>query len=737
MVVLGLIPVLLFAGYTIQTLHDIVTETSRSILVATTRDYVDRIDTWVRRGIDHVGMGARMPALADAVAMEYTPVADWDPLEDDLESLSGASPVFIRSIALCDLDGEVILQWPESGRRIGDSRETWFRIPLLTAEPTFQLCLDEQEAGQLVFSAPLIRGREPVGVLRIGYHLAALQHLLSLLTEVARGPSFVAIVSHDGILLASDLPEGIEQSAKWIPGKPVPLPQMRAHLPSGTVETVFEVEFPYMGSEWWTACLHPLEATPWNIVYFLPSERYLAPLRQRIVLALFTTGFLAFLLMAMGFASARVLSRNLQDLTHAARGIAAGDLNTRVPVKSRDEIGLLARSFNYMARNLSQRTKALIEARHQAEAASRAKSNFLSVMSHEVRTPLNSIIGYSDLLMENRDLSTEQFSSIRSIHRSGTELLGLLNNMLDFTRLEAGKVEVDLNAFPVLDLFSDVIEHTAPEALKKNLEIVIEPVGKVPVKVIADGPKIRQILLNLVTNALKFTRQGGVRIYFEVDFKPGRELGDFMVMVEDTGIGITPEVRQRLFKPFSQGDPSITREFGGTGLGLAISQYMAHACGGELTECSPPRGGASFALSVPVRREGSADLPPPALRPELRGKRVHVLSANPLSRKFLEQYLSKAGLRLGGDAGEPPQALVFDEPARDKESLFEQIDSILATNGDLPVLHLHPPTVPPVKLGPARRRRVLAKPVLPHELLSRMNALLSPGNSVTQDQEES
>jgi signal transduction histidine kinase len=738
LVLVGLIPVLLFAAYTVKTLASLVRETSRSILVATTHDYVDRVDTWIRRGGDQAGMAAQMPVFADAVASHYTPMADWDPLEEDLETLRRRAPVFIRTIGLYDLEGERVLQSPRGGSAINVSEQDWFQIPLLTAEPTFQCDLEDQEGGQLTFSAPLIRGHQPVGIIRISYHLNALQHLLSLLTEVSGGPSFVAIVAGDGTLLACDLPDGIRSSSGWTPGELVPLLPIRDKLLQARGEHILEVEFPYYGSERWTACVHPLEESPWSIAYFLPSERYLAPMRDRIALALFTTGGLVFLLVAMGFVSASVLSRNLHGLIKAARIIAAGDLEIRVPEKSRDEVGLLAKSFNNMTRQLSQRTQALVEARHQAEAASRAKSDFLSVMSHEVRTPLNSVIGYSELLINNPELSDENKASVLAIRRSGNELLEMLNNMLDFTKLEAGKVEVDFVPFTLLGLFSDIIEHTAAEAARKGLEIVLEPVGSLPERVNADGPKIRQILLNLVFNALKFTSEGGVRVFFEVDFKPGRDKGNFLVMIEDTGIGITPEVRKRLFKPFSQGDASITRKYGGTGLGLVISQYLAHACGGELTECSPPKGGASFALSVPVRREAGGDntLPVAKLHPTLSGSRVFVCSANPVSKAFLQTHLRKAGLRCLSKPEVRFDAVVFDEPSIGREECVQDLVNSVPGLADLPVLQLHPHTHAPAGLPSVSRRLVLAKPVLPHELIAQMNALLSAENFVNHSDEQ-
>lgn len=730
LILAGLIPVLLFAGYTIVTLSDVLDRTSRSIISATTRDYVDRADTWVQRGIDQVGLAARLPHLAEIVMPESSSGSIENAIANDLDSLRDYAPVFIRSVALFDLDGRLIMASPEPLKRFRGGEQMWFREPLLTSEPGFHVAFDEPEFGQLVFSAPLLVRQEPVGVIRIGYHLTALQHLLSQLTTVAAEASFVAIVAENGTLLASDLPPGIITSADWRPGWPVPVRKIREVLPGNRMETLIEIAYPYMGIDQWTACLQPLETNPWSIVYFLPSEQYLAPVRQRITVALLIAGGLILLILAISLASARVFSRDLRDLAAATQTLGTGDLDIRVPEKSRDECGLLARSFNYMARQLANRTAALEEAREQAEAASRAKSEFLSVVSHEVRTPLNSVIGYSDLLIDQTDIPEEHRSSIRLIKRSGHQLLQMLNNMLDFTKLEAGKVEVEAAPFAVLDLFSDVIEQAGAEVTRKNLELFLEPVGEVPVTLVADGPKLRQILLNLLFNSLKFTDEGGIRIYFEVDFKPERKTGDFMVLVEDTGIGISPEVRKRLFQPFSQGDSSVTRRFGGTGLGLAISRHIAHACQGELTECSPAEGGASFALSVPVTRKGTENLPPARLDPGHKGKTVLLVSSNFLSIDFLEDHLGRAGLHCLREPADAPDAVVVDEPARHLHDMRERLRQMGTRLTGIPVLLLHHGANP--ELGAVIRgpHAALGKPVLPQELLSQVNALLSDRNAV-------
>jgi signal transduction histidine kinase len=724
----GMVPLLLFAGYTIITMHRMVTTSSQQVLAASTRDYADRVETWIRRGLDQVRMAARLPGLA-ALAAGDDSESLRAAVRADLSSLLQDSPVFIRSVALIDLSGRPILTVPEGRVVNADQGQEWFHIPLLTAEPTFRLSPAERNIGQLVFSAAIMRAGEPIAVIRIGYHLAALDQLFAQIEELTGTQSLAALLLDGGILLASNHAPQNPDSGQWIVGEPLPVPELVEQMANPATRYPVEVAFDHLGISRWTATLEAIEGAPWRLALFLSSEQFLAPARARISVALMITAVLILLLAALGYASVRAVSRNLHHLADATREIAIGRLDTQVSVESRDECGLLARSFNHMVRQLEQRTAALNRARHEAEAASRAKSEFLSMMSHEVRTPLNAVIGYSDLLVHDDGLSADHRGTVRTIRRSGRQLLDMLNNILDFTKLEAGKVELDSAPFPLLELFSDVIEQTAAEAIRKGLEIVLEPIGTLPVQIDADGPKLRQILLNLVFNALKFTETGGVHVLFQFDEAAERQTGSLLIMVEDTGIGISPEVRQRLFQPFSQGDSSTTRRHGGTGLGLVISRQIARACGGELIECSGRGSGACFNLSVPVRRCDADNLPAPEIVEAHRGMRICLLSRNSLSADFLRRQLESAGLICSEPPCNGAAALLIDQPP-DPDQDFIDLASVETARADgVPVLVLHPALQRPI---PARARNcsALSKPVLPHELLSRINPLLHGGECV-------
>ena len=242
----------------------------------------------------------------------------------------------------------------------------------------------------------------------------------------------------------------------------------------------------------------------------------------------------------------------------------------------------------------------LAKARDEADAASRAKSLFLANMSHELRTPLNAIIGYSELLLEEaQDGGADQAgmaTDLQKIHSAGRHLLGLINGMLDLSRIDAGQMDLQLSEAPVRPLLDEVLAsvQTLADHNGNRLALQAAELGLVH----TDVPKLRQMLLNLLGNAAKFTRQGQVWLRAAREQRGGH---DWLVFeVQDTGIGMSPDQLARLFQPFAQADESTTRAFGGTGLGLALTQRLARLLGGDISVRSQPGQGSSFTLRVPA-----------------------------------------------------------------------------------------------------------------------------------------
>jgi signal transduction histidine kinase len=315
----------------------------------------------------------------------------------------------------------------------------------------------------------------------------------------------------------------------------------------------------------------------------------------------------------------RVIAGPIKQLATAAKRIAEGDMSSHVGVASRDEIGDLAYSFNRMAEAVRQREgelrghaeeldhlngqlllrqQELRETNAQLEAASRHKSQFLANMSHELRTPLNAIIGFSGILA-NESLGKvgpeEQKEFLENIITSGKHLLGLINEVLDLSKIEAGKAPLSPEWFLVRDVLEDVRQTIQPIATKKGvlIEVTIEPDGAA---LTADVVKVRQILYNLINNAIKFSSEGG-SVYVRVS--SGEQWAEFSVT--DTGIGIRPEDRDRIFQEFEQVDLSAERRYEGTGLGLTLAKKLVELHGGNIRVESEMGKGSTFLFTLPLK----------------------------------------------------------------------------------------------------------------------------------------
>ena len=438
---------------------------------------------------------------------------------------------------------------------------------------------------------------------------------------------------------------------------------------------------------------------------FAPAHKFIS------YIFLFGAGLILIFSVTGVVLSERYIARPIRSLRSAAKEIAAGRFDVSVPIRAEDEIGEMAEVFNEMVeelrkkmreinelnatleRRVQQRTRQLEIANQKLIEANRAKSEFLATMSHELRTPLNAIIGFAEVLMDGLcgELNRDQRDAVTDIHESGRHLLRMINDILDLSKIEAGRMELRKETFRIDEVLESVRTVVLEIAKEKNLRYAEEIPPDLP-PIYADKIRFKQIMYNLVSNAVKFTPEGGsVTIRASLDDK------EFTFTVQDTGIGIREEDMPKLFEEFVQIDSSYSRQYEGTGLGLALTKRLVEMHGGRIWVESEYGKGSKFSFTIPRGAPATEVGESPARSTVEENRLILVAEDNPQAAHLLRLYLGEAGYEVevaqnGAEAIEKarvlkPFAITLDVmlPVKDGWQVLQELKSHPETS-DIPVI---------------------------------------------------